>query len=151
MQVIDKFDGEYAFLSNFYFFPMCSNRTIFKTVEHYFQAYKAITRETFERIVAQPTPGLAKREGRMITLRKDWDTIKDQIMLEGLQLKFSNWDLREQLLATGDAILIEGNTWHDNYWGNCTCERCKDIEGKNHLGTLLMQVREEIKTKEREE
>ena len=66
-------------------------------------------------------------------------------MLIGLRKKFANPELRDLLLATGDEELVEGNYWHDNEWGNCTCPRCKNIPGKNKLGKLLMQVREEIK------
>ena len=68
--------------------------------------------------------------------------VKDKVMLNFLRIKFMNAELRDKLLETGDSVLIEGNTWHDNYWGNCSCAKCKDIEGKNMLGRLLMQVRE---------
>ena len=61
-------------------------------------------------------------------------------------LKFqSHEDLRNQLFATGDAELIEGNDWHDNYWGNCECPRCVSIEGQNHLGKILMRVRNNLR------
>ena len=66
-------------------------------------------------------------------------------MLDGLRYKFAIPELRDKLLATGDQYLEEGNSWHDNYWGNCDCPRCKDTMGRNMLGQLLMQVREEIK------
>jgi predicted NAD-dependent protein-ADP-ribosyltransferase YbiA (DUF1768 family) len=66
-------------------------------------------------------------------------------MLQGLRLKFAIPELAEKLLATGDAELIEGTTWHDNTWGNCSCPQCENIPGENRLGKLLMQVREEIK------
>lgn len=68
-------------------------------------------------------------------------------MLIALRKKFNNSVLKKKLLATGDALLIEGNTCHDNYWGDCKCEKCKDIKGENRLGQLLMQVREELKNK----
>jgi ribA/ribD-fused uncharacterized protein len=62
-----------------------------------------------------------------------------------LRLKFTqNPELRRRLLDTGDAVLVEGNTWHDNYWGTCTFRRCSKTKGKNMLGKLLMQVRQEL-------
>ena len=67
-------------------------------------------------------------------------------MDEVLIAKFTqNPSLKEQLLDTGDVELIEGNTWHDNYWGNCTCSKCSGIIGRNQLGKTLMNIREEIR------
>jgi predicted NAD-dependent protein-ADP-ribosyltransferase YbiA (DUF1768 family) len=64
-------------------------------------------------------------------------------MLAGLELKFGcNADIRKALLATHPQELVEGNYWHDNYWGNCLCPKCTHIEGQNHLGKLLMKIRE---------
>lgn len=143
--MIDRFDGEYAFLSNYSASPFTANGVVFPTMEHYFQAMKATNQEDLLEIANAPTPGQAKRLGRQIQLRADWEGIKDKVMLTGLRKKFANPELRNLLLATGDEELIEGTTWHDNEWGNCTCPRCKNILGKNKLGKLLMQVREEIK------
>ena len=68
------------------------------------------------------------------------EEVKDQIMYEIVLNKFSqNEELREKLIATGDEYLAEGNTWHDTYWGVC------NGKGKNKLGKILMQVREELK------
>ena len=143
--IIDKFENEYAFLSNFYPSPVQENGITYPTIEHYFQAQK--TTVPFERVAIAnaATPGQAKREGRRITLRKDWERVKDDVMLQGLRLKFAIPELAEKLLTTGDAELVEGTTWHDNIWGNCSCPQCEDIPGENRLGKLLMQVREEIK------
>jgi ribA/ribD-fused uncharacterized protein len=91
------------------------------------------------------TPGQAKRMGRRVALRPDWEDVKEAVMLEGLCLKFADEQLADWLLETGDAELVEGTTWHDNEWGNCSCPKCAHIEGKNKLGKLLMQVREMIK------
>lgn len=96
-------------------------------------------------IAIQPTPGKAKRLGRCCELRPDWESIKDSIMESALKQKFSDPDFQQALLDTGDEWLEEGNTWHDNYWGVCHCEKCQDIVGKNTLGKLLMKVRQEIK------
>jgi predicted NAD-dependent protein-ADP-ribosyltransferase YbiA (DUF1768 family) len=66
-------------------------------------------------------------------------------MLYIIRNKFSDKYMSDLLLNTGDEELIEGNYWHDNYWGNCTCSKCKDIEGQNKLGKILMKVRDEIR------
>lgn len=143
--MIDRFDGEYSFLSNFSASPFYIDYILFPTMEHYFQASKAIDQNDYLRIASASTPGKAKRLGRQIQLRPDWEEVKDEVMLIGLRKKFANPELRNLLLTTGDEELVEGTTWHDNEWGNCTCPRCKNIPGKNKLGKLLMQVREEIK------
>ena len=137
--MIDRFDGEYAFLSNYSASPFRINYVLFPTMEHYFQANKADNQNDYLHIAYAPTPGEAKRLGRKIQLRSDWEEIKDEVMLTGLRKKFANPELRNLLLATGDEELIEGNYWGDTYWGVCN-----GVE-QNKLGKLLMQVREEIK------
>lgn len=139
---IDKFDGEYRWLSNFYHSPFRSGTNVWPTVEHYYQAYKATNPDDFYMIKNAPTAGKAKRLGAKIELNKDWEETKYYFMVHGVYLKFEqNEDLRNKLLATQGIELIEGNNWHDNYWGNCTCEQCKDIEGQNILGKILMEIR----------
>ena len=147
--IIDKFDGEYYFLSNFYpskiIFDKDYDHVMYaKTVEHGFQSAKTFNiKEQIDILVAN-TPGQAKRLGRQCTLRPDWEDVKDDVMRTLLRKKFAIPELREKLLATGDATLIEGTTWHDNYWGICSCEKCGG-RGKNRLGELLMEIREELR------
>ena len=142
--MIDCFEGKYDFLSNFYEHPIQYNGIVYPTNEHFFQAMKSLKEDERKMIAAAPTPGKAKHLGRAITLRPDWEMVKYDIMLMGLRLKFCDKELREKLRKTGDEYLIEGNYWHDNIWGDCSCERCKNIRGRNELGRLLMQVRNEI-------
>ena len=140
--VIDKFEGKYEFLSNFADSPFEFEGITYPTNEHFFQAMK--TKDLSQRmmIAFADTPGQAKRAGRRVALRKDWEQVKVDVMKQGLRLKFdSNPDLKEQLLATGNATLIEGTLWHDNEWGNCTCPQCVNIPGKNLLGKALMELR----------
>ena len=144
--MIDCFDGEFAFLSNFHPSMITVDGIEFPTVEHLFQAAKTVSLVEREKIAAALTPGQAKRLGRNVILCDNWEEIKDDVMLNALRLKFDNVFLRSLLLNTENEELVEGNTWHDNYWGNCTCDRCKNIEGNNKLGKLLMQVREEIRS-----
>ena len=144
--MINCFDGKFAFLSNFYPSLIFDGNIWFPTVEHYFQAAKTTNMEEYIAIAFIETPGKAKRFGKKVTLRPDWEEVKDQVMLDALRKKFEISTLREMLLVTGDEELVEGNIWHDNTWGNCSCDSCKGIEGQNKLGKLLMQVREEIKS-----
>lgn len=138
--MIGTFDGEYAFLSNFYpSFITDEDYITYPTVEHYFQAMKTLDKGVRFYIAIQATPGKAKRLGRRLDLRPDWEFIKDSIMEEALRIKFSNPKLRKALLDTGDEYLEEGNTWGDQYWGVC------NGVGKNKLGKLLMKIRQEIK------
>lgn len=147
---IDNFDGEYAFLSNFYPSPIqyeidADFTVVAQTVEHAFQAAKACHEADEGWVLQAKTPGEAKRRGRSIYLNPKWEEYKEDAMLNFLRKKFTIPELHNKLLATGDAKLIEGNYWHDNYWGNCYCDKCKDIVGKNRLGELLMKVREELR------
>lgn len=142
--VINKFDGEYAFLSNYYDSPITYKGYTCPTVEHAFHAAKTDNEKEVRAIVNAPTPGESKRLGRQCTLRPDWEEVKDNIMRTLLCKKFAIPELRDKLLATGDAMLIEGTTWHDNYWGVCSCEKCGG-RGKNRLGELLMEIRKELR------
>lgn len=142
--VIDVFDGEFAFLSNFYEHPFEMDGKIYRTAEHAFQAMKAINEHDRQLIADAATPGQAKRLGRKIQLREDWEQVKEIYMLDIIRAKFADPELGQKLINTAPSYLIEGTTWHDNTWGNCTCERCKNIEGKNYLGKILMSVRQDL-------
>lgn len=138
---ITSFSGRNRFLSNFVRSPIEFEGIRYPTVEHFFQAQKTTNRERQQWIAEAETPSLAKRRGRTVHLRPGWESIKESIMLQGLRLKFIGTPFQQMLLNTGDAELIEGNTWGDTYWGVCN-----DV-GENKLGKLLMQVRAEIKEK----
>lgn len=142
--MIIEFEDEYAFLSNFYPSPFTHDGIEYPTNEHFFQAMKTTDLELRKAIAAAKTPGVAKRMGRTIKLRPDWEKIKVDVMRLGLILKFQNPDLKEKLLATGDEELIEGNWWHDNTWGSCHCDACFNTPGRNMLGMLLMELRKEL-------
>jgi ribA/ribD-fused uncharacterized protein len=137
--VIDIFRGEYRFLSNFYPAKVPFEGFIYPTVEHAYQAAKTFSQIEREVIRRCDTPGQAKRVAKDISLRLDWREIRIDVMKYLVREKFYlHKELREKLLATGDAMLIEGNTWGDTFWGQC------DGQGKNHLGLILMNVRSEL-------
>lgn len=147
--MIDKFDGDYAWLSNFYPVVVHLHGINFPTVEHAFVAAK--TKNYMDRMLIAAMDakdaGKAKIRGRKFELRDDWEEVKVSIMRQLLMQKFSYAELRKKLLATGDRTLLEGNYWHDNFWGSCFCDRqeaCK-YHGKNMLGKLIMEVRDIIK------
>ena len=130
MRTITSFRGAYSFLSNFY-----EDGLPGKTIEHRFQAAKAVNPDDAEKILSAATPGEAKRLGRRVRMRDDWDSVKNEVMYGLLMEKFRQPELMERLLNTHDAELVEGNTWGDTYWGVC------NGQGKNVLGRLLEQVR----------
>ncbi|RMH21682.1 MAG: NADAR family protein [Acidobacteria bacterium] len=132
----------YGFLSNFADYPITLNGKVWPTSEHYFQAQKFAGTSHEEEVRKAKSPSEAARIGRnrKLPLRKDWEQVKDNVMREALMAKFTQHDeLREHLLATGSAKLIE-HTRNDRYWGDGG-----DGSGKNMLGLLLMETREKLR------
>ena len=142
--MIVEFDGDYAFLSNFYPSTIYHDGITYPTNEHFFQAMKTLDIDERKAIAAAETPGQAKRMGRNVKLRPDWEKIKVDVMRLGLILKFTDAELAEKLIATGDEELVEGNWWHDQTWGSCFCaDHCR-TPGRNLLGMLLMELRKDL-------
>ena len=140
-KVIDSFRDEHSFLSNFYYHPMTINASFtYRTVEHFYQASKARTKIDHIRVMSAISPAEAKRKGRKVQLRDDWEEIREEVMWKGLVAKFSNVRLRNLLIGTYPAKLVEGNWWKDTYWG----VDHKTGEGQNRLGELLMKLRKEL-------
>lgn len=148
-----QFDGRWRFLSNFYMSEIKHHGIKYPSMEHYYVAMKIDSPQIIdgiqytlddarELISKVETPGQVKRLGRnKLQLRKDWDQVKLKLMEWGLRQKFSTDPLRQMLLDTGDAELYEGNTWGDIFWGI----DLKTGKGQNHLGKLLMQIRDEMR------
>lgn len=155
MKTIDSFSGDHRYLSNFWMqkVQLKDDARFYSSVEHAYQASKVIwvpgDPESIafrEQVLSARTPGDAKILGNACALRYDWESVKEVVMLDLLCQKFRTGSkLGMQLVMTKDARLIEGNRWHDNYWGNCYCSRCKAVPGKNRLGILLMQVRDALR------
>jgi ribA/ribD-fused uncharacterized protein len=159
MSYIDSFKGRFYFLSNFYPCRIEHQGIIYPSVEHYYVALKVNTLQfldgkyytapDFRELIAKvPLPQDVKKIGQRVKLRVDWNEKKYNFMLQGIRQKFSDEKLSELLLDTGDSEIIESNWWHDNYWGRCSCPKCKDT-GQNNLGKIIMQVRLELKQKQR--
>ena len=143
--MISSFSGDYAFLSNFFDSPVTVEGLTFQNGEAAFQMQKASSLGERIRFCSLPAAA-AKKFGRKIVLRDNWDNLRIDAMRRVLMSKFEpGSDLAQKLLSTGYEHLIEGNTWHDNFWGNCICERCQGKTGKNMLGNLLMERREQLR------
>lgn len=141
MNEINRFSGEYEFLSNFYPCKIIDEDGCeYSSVEAAFQAQKTLSIEEKKKFTFLKSPSEAKSLGRRVLLRPDWEQIKDSVMEKFVRQKFSEPVLKDKLLSTGDATLIEGNYWKDYYWGVC-----KGV-GKNKLGKILMKIREELKS-----
>lgn len=145
--IIENFSKNYAFLSNSYPSQISpwEDGLIYPTAEHAYQAIKTFNPEERKSIAAASNTWLVKKIGKQIQLRSDWEDIKIFAMKDILKDKFKNPKMREKLIATEDAELINGNNWHDNFWGNCTCSQCINIQGENNLGRLLMEIRNEYR------
>jgi len=135
--MIGSFSGPYRFLSNFYPAPLWYGDLRWPTAEHAYQAAKAGNIRAWQMaVLEQPSPGRAKRFGRTIPLREDWEDVKRKIMFDVVWAKFSGSPgLAGMLRDTGGEYLMEGNTWGDDYWG------AVDGVGRNYLGRILMAVR----------
>lgn len=139
---IEQFRGEYRWLSNFHEAPIVYMGKTYKTTEHMYQALKTLDEKQRLVIESAEKAGEAKRLGddpNTCTMRPNWNIIRIKVMFMAVLCKFTQHaDLAEKLLATGDAVLEEGNNWGDEFWG------VVDGRGMNWLGTLLMTVRDMI-------
>lgn len=136
-------EDEYGDFSNFARYPIRVKGKTWPTSEHYFQAMKFVDPIQQQKIRQATTPMEAARMGRdrKQKLRRDWESVKDQVMYEAVQAKFvQHSELAEQLLATQNAKIVE-HTEQDSYWGDGG-----DGSGKNKLGQILMRVRTKLQS-----
>ena len=117
----------------------------FDCTEKAYQYAKCETDADKAKILAIASPLKVKTASRTIHKRPDWYDVQLGIMRDLLEQKFHQEPFMSQLIATGSEYICEGNWWHDNFYGNCTCgkEKCKD-EGLNHLGIMIMEIRDEL-------
>lgn len=139
MTVIDRFNGDYRFLSNFFMVKVYIHNVEYRSVEHAYQASKTLDPDERAKIQAAETASEAKRLGQKVTMRPCWDQIKVSVMEMLLIQKFSHPSLARWLLETGDQELVEGNTWGDRFWGKVKGQ------GQNNLGKLLMKIRKSLR------
>lgn len=133
---------DFGCFSNFSAHPMRIGGKLWPTSEHYFQAQKFKEVEYREKIRKANSPMIAARMGRdrKKPLRRDWESVKVGVMRDAVRAKFTQHaDIREILLSTGDAKIVE-HTERDSYWGDGG-----DGSGKNMLGRILMEIRDELK------
>jgi ribA/ribD-fused uncharacterized protein len=135
--MINKFSDEHRFLSNFWPSEVCLEGVTYLSVEHAYVASKTLDAKARKKISTM-TPGQAKRFGRKLELRADWEDVKLSIMETLLNQKFAIPELKQKLIDTFPHELIEGNTWGDTFWGVCKGE------GQNNLGKILMKIRSEL-------
>lgn len=142
--MINSFRGKYYFLSNFYETPVTFDGITYRNNEAAFQAQKVLSKEEqteFSNLNASE----AKKLGRKVLLRKDWEDVKVLLMQEIVNAKFDQHpELAALLIDTGDEYLEEGNTWGDKIWGTV------DGKGQNLLGQILMKTRERLKEQEKD-
>lgn len=138
---ITQFRGDYFFLSNFYQTEVEYEGIFYRNSEAAYQAQKAKTQR--DKFIFTTLSGKeAKYAGRNIPIRDDWDEVKLSIMEEIVRRKFEqNQVIRKKLLDTGDALLVEGNDWGDEFWG----VDLKTGIGANNLGKILMKIRSEFR------
>lgn len=166
---IESFRGDWSILSNFatctppipVWFTLAGGlfledpadqlaiRIDVPTSEHVFQACKAHgSRDAMIRILRAPSARDAKYAGTAARVHggiSAWEERRIGVMAHVVTAKFRDPARRARLLATGDAHLIEGNTWGDSFWGVCSGI------GHNHLGRILMFERAAIRRGERED
>ena len=144
-KIINGFFGEYRWLSNFHPCNIEFDGFIYPSTEHAYMAMKTFNLEEREKIRSNNNPSFARKYGQTISLRQDWETVKIECMRFCLEQKFKKGtELGDKLIATGNAMVVEGNWWCCNFWGSCVCDRCGN-KGQNNLGKLLTQIREGIK------
>lgn len=137
IEKIDKFSGVYRFLSNFWMAPIVLQGKVWPSSEHFYQAMKHPGEIERENIREMETPALAKYAGKNIMYyHPTFEANKERIMYIANEQKYRQHpDLKQRLIDTYPAELIECNTWNDTYWGVC------DGKGQNKLGKILMNLR----------
>jgi ribA/ribD-fused uncharacterized protein len=158
LPVITEFRRQYRFLSSFYdqapftWTDWTGQLWQAPTREHAFQASKTVNEKAIHWVMTAPSAGEAKTRGRQVPLVAGWDTISRSVMLRLAVGQYQLYpELCALLAATAPAILIEGNSWGDYFWGAIPdsalgqmIPRWADgtLAGHNWLGRVLMMARE---------
>lgn len=144
--MIKEFQGEYRWLSNFTQVKIVLEGIEYSSVEHAYMSAKS-ENEYWKKFCSDSknTPGQVKKESKKLRLPDDWETKRLEVMSECIKQKYSQEPFRTKLLETGDQFIQEGNNWNDKFFGICL----KTGEGKNHLGKLIMNVRDILNKNEK--
>jgi ribA/ribD-fused uncharacterized protein len=135
--VIKEFQGNKRWLSNFTAVEVVLDGVTYPSTENAYQAAKTL--DAKERVQFESIPsGKAKRAGKSITIRPDWDDVKLSVMEDLNRKKYSIEPFRRKLLLTGNRYIQEGNSWGDTFWGVCKGQ------GENHLGNIIMSIRDDL-------
>lgn len=141
-------NDDFGEFSNFAYYEIKIDGIRWQTVEHYFQSQKFLDKTYQKKIRTAETPMQAAILGRdrKQKLRKDWESVKVSVMREAIYAKFTQHpELKDLLISTNDSKLVE-HTSNDSYWGDGG-----NGKGKNMLGILLMEIRENIKNEKESE
>ena len=153
-----EFKGENSWLSNFAPCKFTHLDVEYASTEAFYQAWKFTAIDMIEikvgdelievnardYICKQPA-NVTKQLGKLAKVPWNWDIVRLEVMKTALEYKFvHNLHYRSLLKATGNVNLVEGNWWHDNFWGNCNCPKCRESTGKNMLGKLIMDIRSRL-------
>ena len=138
MNTISGFFGQYRWLSNFVPARVVLDGVDYPSVEHAYQAAKSLLPFERARVQRLATALEAKRAGKNLTISPCWNSRKLGVMRGLLEQKFALEPYRTQLLNTKTAQIVETNFWKDTFWGVC------NGVGENHLGWLLMEIREQL-------
>lgn len=143
--IFQRKNNNYREFSNYYISRFVYDGIMWDSVEAAFQAQKTLDMEERKKF-ASLTPGQARAKGRSVLLRPDWEQVKYDLMYKICLEKFKqNEYLKEKLLASGDALIVENTTsWHDHVWGCCLCYKCRNRKSRNNLGIVLMKIRSEL-------
>jgi ribA/ribD-fused uncharacterized protein len=140
--MIDDFHG--TPLSNFFRCIVPYEGISYSSAENAYQAAKTLEPGR-RKVFAFLSPAQAKSQGKLLPLRGDWERVKLEVMEDIIAEKFKeNSPLATYLISTDPHELVEGNYWHDQFWGDCTCSKHLGVPGENHLGKLLMARREAL-------
>jgi hypothetical protein len=119
---------------------------VFATSEHAYQAGKARKPEVRKWLMAAPSPALLAMAAHGLyywDVAPGWSRTKFDRMRRVLRAKFTQHeDLRELLLSTGEARLVESATVDNpvnRLWGEV------NGVGSNMLGVMLMELRDAIR------
>jgi ribA/ribD-fused uncharacterized protein len=144
--MVQAFRGDYNYLSNFWLVDVEYNGVVYPSVEHAYMSAKSDDPQWKSYCANRNiSPSDVKKNSTHVRLVNNWNRLKLVVMEECLRSKFNKEPYRSKLLTTDNENIQEGNVWNDVFWGvDLTVNPNK---GENHLGRLIMKIREELQIK----